>query len=217
MVAYLIGGLAGLLLGAVSVFLFIKFSSTNLVKLAKQAADQTRENAKREAETRVREVEVKAKQDHMAIKEAFEKEVEGQRRKLADAEMRITKREDTFDRKLDTLTIKERNLDDREVTMKKRETKLTERETELAGVLEEQKQRLLSISGLSVDQAKQILLERVEADMRIEAGEIIRRHTEAATEEGKEKARQIILGAIQRYAAEQTADHTVSTVAIPDD
>lgn len=217
MTEYLIGSAIGLLLGAGGAFLFLKLSSANLIKQAKQSAEQMRENSRREAETRIREAELKTKQDHLAFKESFEKDIESQRRKLAEAEIRLGKREDSFDHKLDTLTIKERNLDDRESNLKKRDAEVAAHEGELSRLLEEQKRRLLAITGMTADQAKQILLERIETESRIEAGEIIRRHTESATEEGKEKARQIILGAIQRYAAEQTADHTVSTVAIPDD
>jgi ribonuclease Y len=84
-------------------------------------------------------------------------------------------------------------------------------------VLREQRDRLLSITNLSADQAKELLLKRIEDECKGEAGAIIQRYTETAQEEAKEKSRQIILQAIQRYAAEQTADHTVSSVVIPSD
>jgi ribonuclease Y len=84
-------------------------------------------------------------------------------------------------------------------------------------VLKEQRDRLLQIAGLSAEQAKEMLLKRVENECRQEAGAIIQKITDQAQEEGKEKARNIILQAIQRYAADQTADHTVSTVTIPSD
>src|SRR5207247_7572742 len=121
------------------------------------------------------------------------------------------------DRKLDTLTIKERNLDDMEKRLARREKECADRETDLAGVLKEQRERLLSITNLSPDQAKEMLLKRIEDECRQEAGAIIQRITEQAQEEAKDKSRQIILQAIQRYAADQTADHTVSTVTIPTD
>ena len=79
-------------------------------------------------------------------------------------------------------------------------------------MLKEQRDRLLQIAGMSAEQAKEMLLRRVEDECRSEAGAIIQKITEQAQEEAKEKSRQIILQAIQRYAAEQTSDHTVSTV-----
>jgi ribonuclease Y len=90
-------------------------------------------------------------------------------------------------------------------------------EAELNRILKEQRERLLGITNLSPDQAREMLLKRIEDDCRSEAGAIIQRITEQTQEEAKEKSRQIILQAIQRYAAEQTADHTVSTVTIPTD
>ncbi len=214
---YLLGGIAGLLLGAGGLFAFFKASSASLIARAKQQADQLTQNAERDAQSRVRELELKARQEQMSLKEQTERELESNRKKLAEAELRLTKREDTFDRKLATLDVKERNLDDTERKIVRREAVITASEADIAKSLEEQKQRLLSISGLSVDQAKQLLLTRIEDECKIEAGEIIKRYTEQATEEGKDKARQVILHAIQRYAAEQTSDHTVSTVEIPDD
>src|SRR5678815_4486680 len=91
------------------------------------------------------------------------------------------------------------------------------KEEQLSQVLKEQRDRLLQITGLSADQAKEMLLKRVEDEVKYEAGALIQRVTEQAQEEAKDKSRQIILQAIQRYAAEQTSDHTVSTVTIPSD
>ena len=89
------------------------------------------------------------------------------------------------------------------------------KEEQLNQVLRQQRDRLLQLTNLSPEQAKEMLLRRIEDDCKLEAGAIIQRITEQAQEEAKEKSRQIILQAIQRYAAEQTADHTVSTVNIP--
>src|SRR2546430_14023807 len=84
-------------------------------------------------------------------------------------------------------------------------------------MIEEERQKLLQITNLAPESAKEMLLHRIEGECRHEAGALIQRITEQAQEEAKEKSRQIILQAIQRYAAEQTCDHTVSTVAIPSD
>src|SRR6187401_3429281 len=75
----------------------------------------------------------------------------------------------------------------------------------------------MHISGLSADQAKEMLLRRLEDECKGECGALIQRMTDQAQEEAKEKSRNIILQAIQRYAADQTSDHTVSTVVIPSD
>src|SRR5208282_3501486 len=104
------------------------------------------------------------------------------------------------------------------------DSRLTQRDKAMAGkeeqltqVLHEQRDRLLQLTNLSPEQAKEMLLKRIEVDCKLEAGALIQRLTDQAQEEAKEKSRQIILQAIQRYAAEQTSDHTVSSVVIPSD
>jgi ribonucrease Y len=216
-VEYIIGAVVGLLVGAGAVFALLQLSASGMITRAKREADQLKQNAERDAAAKVRELELKAKQEQLALREQAEKELESQRRKVSEAEIRLTKREDTLDRKLSTLDVKERNLDDLESRLGKREKGLAEKETAIAGLLDEQKQRLLNITGMTTDQAKQLLLTRIEDECKVEAGEIVKRYHEHAVEEGKDKSRQIILQAIQRYAAEQTSDHTVSTVEIPDD
>jgi ribonuclease Y len=132
-------------------------------------------------------------------------------------EARLSKREDTLDRKLDTLSVKEKHLDDLEGRLNNRDRQVAAKERDLDATLKEQKDRLMQISGLSADQAKEMLLRRIEDECKHECGELIQRMTEHAQEEAKDKSRQIILQAIQRYAADQTSDHTVSTVQIPSD
>jgi ribonuclease Y len=212
-----LGAAIGLLVGAVAVYLFLSSSARNLVGQAKTEAERIRETSSREAQTRAKEIEVSARQDQIRLKESFDKEHETERRSMKEQEQRLAKREDTLDRKLDTLTVKERNLDNLEARLTQRDKSLAAKEKQLDQVLEEQRQKLLQITGLSPEQAKEILLRRIEDESRHEAGALIQRITEEAQEQAKEKSRQIILQAIQRYAAEQTCDHTVSTVAIPSD
>jgi ribonuclease Y len=209
--------LVGLVVGAGAVFGFVQMSARNVLTRARAEAEQLRENVSKEAQNKAKEIELAAKQEQMRAKEKFEREHETLRRKLEEHETRITKREDTLDRKLDTLSVKEKNLDDLERRISQREKAVTVKDEQLSQVLKEQRDRLLQITNLSADQAKEMLLKRVEDECKYEAGAIIQRITEQTQEEAKDKGRQIILQAIQRYAAEQTSDHTVSTVTIPSD
>ena len=118
---------------------------------------------------------------------------------------------------MDILVHKEKTVEDLEAKIAAKEKSMAGKEEQLSQVLREQRDRLLQITNLNIDQAKEMLLQRVESECRHEAGEIVLKATEAAQEEAKEKSRQIILQAIQRYAAEQTSDHTVSAVNIPSD
>ena len=212
-----IAALAGLIVGAVIVYSYLSSSAKNLLGQAKSEADRIRETAQKEAQTRAKEIEIAARQEQVRLKESFDKEHEVERRQMKEQEQRLAKREDTLDRKLDTLTVKERNLDNLEARLSQRDKSLAGKEKQLDGMIEEERQKLLQITNLSPESAKEMLLHRIEDECRHEAGALIQRITEQAQEEAKEKSRQIILQAIQRYAAEQTCDHTVSTVAIPSD
>ena len=213
----LIGVVIGLVVGAGAVFAFVQMSARSLLAKSRAEAEQLRENVTREAQNKAKEIELAAKQEQLKAKGQFERENESARRKLEELEARLSKREDTLDRKLDTLSVKEKNLDDLERRVLQREKAVAAKEEQLTQALKEQRERLLQITGLSADQAKELLLKRVEDEVKYEAGALVQRITEQAQEEAKDKSRQIILQAIQRYAAEQTSDHTVSTVTIPSD
>jgi ribonucrease Y len=212
-----IAAAGGLIVGIVATYGFLSHSAKNLIGQAKSEAERIRETARKEAETLAKEVALAARQEQVRLKQEFDKEHEVERRQMKEQEQRLTKREDTLDRKLDTLSVKERNLDNLEARLTQRDKSLAGKEKQLDGMIEEERQKLLQITGMSPESAKEMLLHRIEDECRHEAGALIQRITEQAQEEAKEKSRQIILQAIQRYAAEQTCDHTVSTVAIPSD
>lgn len=214
---YFVGIIIGLVLGGGGAVAYFSLSTRSLLARSREEARQIIDNATQEARNRAKEIELTAKEQQQQIRSDFEKETETARHELKQLEQRLTKREDTLDRKLDTLTVKERQLDDLERKLQNRDRAMSAKETELVSVLKEQRDRLLNITSLSVDQAKEMLLKRVEEECRAECGSIIQRITEQAQDEAKDKARQIIIQAIQRYAAEQTADHTVSAVNIPSD
>lgn len=213
----LLGLVLGLIVGAVGLYVFLNVSGRNLIASAKLEAEKFRQNVTQEASNKAKEIELSAKQEQLKRKEQFERENETARRKLDEHETRIAKREDSVDRKLDTLSVKEKNLDDVQLKLSGREKTLAGKEEQLSQILREQRERLLQLTGISIEQAKEMLLRRVEDECRQEAGAVIQRITEQTQDEAKEKSRQIILQAIQRYAAEQTSDHTVSTVVIPSD
>ena len=214
---FILGLLVGLIVGAIGVYMFLVKSGRKIIAQAKTEAEGLLTAVKLEAGNKAKEIELKARGEQMESRKQFEKETEGSRNELKALDMRLTKREDILDKKLDTLTVKERHLEDLENRVAKREQSVAAKDDAMTKVLAEQREKLLQISGMSAEQAKDIMLRRIEDECRHEAGDLILRITEQAQEEAKEKSRQIILQAIQRYASEQTSDHTVSTVQIPTD
>ncbi|RZK88466.1 MAG: DUF3552 domain-containing protein, partial [Methylobacterium sp.] len=205
MTEVLIGLLFGLLLGGGVAYLMLNRAANGLLNNARRDAELSKDTAIRDAQSRVLELDLQAEKERLTAKAVFDTEMEQGRKRLEEFETRLIKREDIVDKKQDTLLVKERTLENAEAALAKRDKALTGKEAELNGLIEEQRKRLLDITGLTVDQAKQVLLKNVEDEAKIEAGEIIKRYQEQAAEEGKEKARQVIIGAIQRYAAEQTS------------
>ena len=215
--AFSIGILIGLIAGAIGLYAFLINSGRNLVAKARQEADMLGQQARLEAENKAKEIELKARSEQIEIRNKFEKETEAARNELKSHEGRLAKREDILDRKLDTLSVKEKHLEDLENRLSKKEQVVTQKDEQLTAVLKEQRDRLLQITGMSPDSAREMLLRRIEDECKHEAGALIQKITEQAQEEAREKSRMIVLQAIQRYGAEQTSDHTVSTVQIPSD
>jgi ribonuclease Y len=214
---YLVGIIIGVVVGGAAVWAVLQMSAAGILKRAKMDADQTRNNAAQEAQNRAKEIELSARQEQIKLKETFERENEAARNEIKVHEQRLNKREDTLDRKLDTLSMKEKHLDDLEARLNRQHKSVADKEGQLDKLLADQRDRLLQIAGMSAEQAKDMLLKRIEGECRQEAGALIQQITEQAQEEAKEKSRMIVLQAIQRYAAEHTSDHTVSTVNIPSD
>jgi ribonucrease Y len=215
--AIVIGLLIGAALGAGGVFAYVQLSARNALTRARQEAEQLKENALKEAQNKAKEIELSAKTERLKERESFEKENQAALRKLEEHELRLAKREDILDKKLDTLGVKEKNLDELERRLNAQKKSVEQKDEQLTKALAEQRERLLQLAGMSAEQAKEILLTRIESECRQDAGALIQRVTEQAQEEAKDKSRQIIIQAIQRYAAEQTSDHTTSTVTIPSD
>ncbi len=163
-----------------------------------------------EAKTQAMKIELEAKDQAISILQ--EADAEGKRRlqELNRQESRLQQRRENLDHRLDALETRERKMEERKRA-------LDQRQAELDTVWEKHMAELERISGLTQEQAKEQLLKEIEADARIDAARIIREIEAEATEEGERRAREIITLAIQRIAADQVAEVTVSTVELPSD
>ncbi len=180
-------------------------------------AERILADAKRESEQTVQKAEIDAKAEFIKQRDQFERETAKTREEIKDAERRLGKREDTLERKLDTLNTKERGIENAERQLQERDEQIGQKENQLAETLSQQRVQLLKISGMSVDEAKDLLLRRLGDEVEREAAELIDRVIAEARDNAEDQARDITLTAIQRYAAEHTCDSTVSTIDIPSD
>jgi len=215
--ATVIAAVIGLIVGAIGAFFAVRTLTGQSINKAKDDARRIVERAESEASTIKSQAEISAEKYVIERKEKSEADNQNVRNELRETERRLAKREDILDKKLETLTTKEDVLTKAQAEVKRRETVLEKQEEEGAALLAEQRERLVKISQMSVDEARREVLLRVEEESRMEMAKIVHKQVAEAQAESKAKAQEITLMAIQRYAAEHTAESTVRAVPIPSD
>ena len=168
------------------------------------------EEAIKTAETKKREALLEAKEESLKTKNELEREVRERRSELQRYEKRVLTKEESLDKKLESLEKKE------EAFLQKEE-KLFEKSKELESLYDKGLAELERISGLSTEEAKEFILQTVADDIKHDKAKLIKDIENQAKEEAEKKAREHIVTAIQRCAAEQVTDTTVSVVQLPND
>lgn len=210
-------GVAALVFGAVVGFLVARAAGAKSLARASGEARESLARAEADARSAAERIRIEAEKVALDRKVKAEAEVEKAWNDHREAERRLTKREDAFERKEESLSQREASATRQLEAARQREVRAQERETELDKALEAQKEALQRVSGLTRDQAKEMLIARVEEESRHEAAKSSRRIIEEAEGDAKKKAQEITLMAIQRYASEHTSESTVRSVAIPSD
>ncbi len=175
------------------------------------------DQARKEAENIRKESELKAKDELFRKREEFNREMEQVRTDLREQERRLEKREDVVDQKHQVQLKKERALEHSQRKLAERREQVEKRSRDLEALIYKETERLHEITSLNRQQAENLLLERLAADLSQEVATRIQRHEEQLRSAAEDKAKEILTTAIQRYGAAHTADTTVSTVDIPSD
>jgi len=175
------------------------------------------EGAKKEAENIIKSAQIDAAAETIKKKEQFTTEANKMRAKLHEAELRLSKRDDILDRQAEQIQNRDKKLKQQETEADKRVHNIGLKEKQLLILMAQQKNQLLKITAMDIEAAKELLLKRLEDECEHEMSALIQRKLEECTETSNEKSREIISAAIQRYAAEQTCEVSVSTVDIPND
>ena len=194
-----------------------KLHAKKKLKNAEDKAKKTLEVAKMEADKIHHEAELKAKDLLLKMRTEFEKETKDRRQELVILEKRLIQKEENLDRKVDILDRKEKDIDRREHFLVDKEKHITAKDRELDMLLQEEKQKLQNISGMTRDEARQLLLKRLEDEVKQEAAIMIKRTEDEAREKADKEARKIIGLAIQRCAVDHAVETTVSVVSLPND
>ncbi len=184
---------------------------------AEEVAQRIVAEARREAETLRKSAVVAGKEETIRLREAWEAEAAKRREELDRAERRVQERETNLDRKLDILEQREKELGRRGSDLGRREKAVSEREQELERLVAEERRRLEQLAGMSAQDARAELINRLAEEAQAEAANQIREIREAARRNAEREAKKIVALAVQRIAAEHTSEISVSSVALPND
>ena len=187
------------------------------VKAAESEAQKLTEEAKRKSETLLKEANLEIKDRLFRMKSEFDTETKETRRELKNREQRLLHKEETLDRKIEQFDQRERELTRQEKELARKADKIERDTRKYNELLEEQRNQLVKISGMTADQAKDLLIRSMENEARYEGAKLIKRIETETKEEADKRAKKIMATAIQRYAGDYIAERTVSVVQLPND
>ncbi len=173
--------------------------------------------ANQEIETGRKEAELEAKEMAIKLKAEVDRELSVIRQELHERDRMLDKRQDAAEQQGEQLRKQEKMVESNQRKLAERIEETNRRNEELTKVLDVQRQTLHQISGLSKEEASRRLLEQLDYELQHEAGALIMKHERRVNEQCEEKSRDIMITALQRYAATHTAETTTSTVDIPND
>ena len=215
----LVAGLviAAVVVTAIVIVVVFKSMEASKTKELQGKGDRIIEDAERAAVNRVKEAELTIKEKELQMKAEAEKLLNKSRDELRDRERTLDKRFEQIQQQEEGFRKQERMVETNQRRLTERSEEVTRRSEELTRLLDDQKQKLFQLSGLTQEQASERLLTQVEQELSGDIGAIILRHEKRVKEQCDQKTRDILLTAIQRYAAAHTAESTTSTVDIPSD
>lgn len=177
---------------------------------AEEKAREIIDDAVKTAETKKREIMLEAKEESIQAKNELEKEVRERRAEVTKSERRIQQKEENLDKKIEQVEKKEASLASRIENVNK------EKE-EVAKLNQQRIQELERISGFTSEQAKEILLEALKEDVKLDAAKLVKESMAQARDEANKNAREIVVTAIQKCAADHVSESTISVVQLPND
>ncbi len=187
-----------------------KKSYESKIGSAEEKSREIIDEALKVAETKKKEALLEAKEENLKAKNELEKETRERRAEIQRYERRVLSKEENLDKKAEAMERKESSLASREDSLKKRTAEVEE-------LFAKEQEELEKISGFTSDQAKEYLLKSVEADVKHDTAKLIKELEARAKEEADKKAREYVVTAIQRCAADHVAETTVSVVQLPSD
>lgn len=180
-------------------------------------ANKLIEDAKKEADKHKRDTLMEIKEESYRLKQEVEKEIKEKKAELKESENRLLQRESSLDKREEILQKRDKTLDDKEESILAKQKEIQEKEQKMDDLLKQEIEELEKIAKFSKEKAHDLIMKRVENDMAKEIVEYIKEEERVAKLEAHEKARQIIVSSMERYAEDVASEQTVSTIDLPSD
>ncbi len=190
--------------------IFHKNSAKSKIGNAEERAREIIDEAVKTAENKKRESMLEIKEESIRAKNELDKEIKERRKEIQRNESRIVQKEENLDKKLEA-------IEKREASFTAKEEELNKQKAEIAALNEQRIQELERISGLTSEQAKEYLLKTIEEDVKLDTAKLIKELENKAKEEAAKKAKDCVVTAIQKCAADHVAETTISVVQLPND
>ena len=207
---YVLIGIVAAVAGSLLTWLWRKSVYEKKIGTAQDKSREIIDEAVKTAESKKREALLEAKEENLKLKNEWEKENRERRSEIQKMENRLQNKEENLDRKIES-------LEKREANYAAKEEMLSKRHRELEQMIEGEKVELEKISGLTTEEAKTYLLQLVEDDVKHEKAKLIKELDAQAKEEAGKKAKEYVVTAIQKCAADHVAETTISVVSLPSD
>ena len=214
---YILLAIIGLIVGLGLGVYVTKSRHEKEINGAQNSAAGIIESAKKEAETLKKEALLEAKEENQKYRSEIESELKESKLDLKSQENRLLQREQVLDRKDDSLEKRERSLEDKEGRLSEKQQLIDEREKEVENLIDGQQKELERIASLSRDEAKELIMKSTEEELNHELTIMVKESEQRAKEEADRKAKNLLSLAIQRCAADQVSETTVSVVSLPND
>ncbi len=199
-----------LVIGVFAGYIYRRNIAEAKVAKAEDSVKRLIEDAQKRAEAIKKETVLEAKEEVLRLRNELERETKERRNELQRTEKRLSQREELLDKKLDNIETKEEQLN-------KKQKELHKQKEDMDMLHKQEILELEKISGLSKDDAKELLMEKVEQEARRDVAILVRDIESRAKDEADKKAKNIIANAIQKCAADHVAENTVSVVPLPND
>ena len=187
-----------------------KDSAKSKIGNAEEKAREIIDDAVKTAEEKKRESMLEIKEESIKAKNDLDKEIKERRSEIQKNERRIVQKEENLDKKLEAIEKRESNFAVKEEELKKQKI-------EISKLNEQRIQELERISGLTSEQAKEYLLKTIEEDVKLDTAKLIKEMENKAKEEANKKAKDYVVTAIQKCAADHVSETTISVVQLPND